>query len=156
MRGFLMGCGIECEDALMLEVVMHYQQTVVWRKAMRLSVAACRLAARLPSEERYGMRSQMTRAAISVPCNIAEGWTRESRKEKMHFLAIAHGSLAELNTQLILSVRLEWLEQSRVLPQLALIDEVGRMLTTLRQHNRKKAEESKSRRTHPPSLPPTS
>lgn len=135
---------------------MHYQQAVVWRKAMRLSVAACRLAARLPSEERYGMRSQMIRAAISVPCNIAEGWSRESKKEEMHFLAIAHGSLAELNTQLILSVRLDWIERSHALPQLALIDEVGRMLTALRQTHRRNAAQSRTARSRPPSLPPNS
>ena len=135
---------------------MHYQEAVVWRKAMQLSEAACRLAAQLPSEERFGMRSQMTRAAISIPCNIAEGWSRESKKEKMHFLAIAHGSLAELNTQLILSTRLSWLEPSRVEPQLALIDEVGRMLTSLRQSNRNGTKPSPGRTPPPLSLPPTS
>jgi len=61
-----------------------------------------RLMRFLPHEEVYGMRAQMTRAAVSVPSNIAEGWTRESKAEKRQFLAVAQGSLAELETQLTL------------------------------------------------------
>ena len=116
---------------------MHYQDAVIWKKSMRLAVAACREAALLPREERFGMRSQMTRAATSVACNVAEGWNRESRKEKAQSLAIAHGSLAELNTQLHISMQLGWLAPSRVDPLILLIEEIGRMLTTLRQGLRK-------------------
>lgn len=58
---------------------MHYRQTVVWSKAMEVACEIYRWVARLPKEEMYGMRSQITRAAVSVPSNIAEGWTRESR-----------------------------------------------------------------------------
>src|SRR5207253_7526818 len=61
------------------------------------------LVPRLPREEIYGMRSQMTRAVTSIPANIAEGWTRESAKEKVHFLSIAHGSAAETETLVTLS-----------------------------------------------------
>jgi four helix bundle protein len=134
---FLMVVCVAVRQAVRLGVAMHYEDSVVWRKAMRLAVAACRQAACLPSDERFGMRSQLTRSAISVPCNIAEGWNRGSRKEKAQFLAIAHGSLAELNTQLIISVRLGWLSASRVDPIISLIDETGRMLTKLRQQMRK-------------------
>ena len=69
---------------------MHYRQTVVWSKAMEVACEIYRLVARLPKEEMYGMRSQITRAAVSVPSNIAEGWTRESKREKSQFLSIAH------------------------------------------------------------------
>lgn len=81
---------------------MHYRQTVVWQKAMAAAREIYRLTPGLPREETYGMRSQITRAVVSVPANIAEGWTRETLKEKAHFLAIAQGSLAETETLLTL------------------------------------------------------
>ena len=81
---------------------MHYRETVVWRRAMHVARDVYRLMRFLPHEEVYGMRAQMTRAAVSVPSNIAEGWTRESKAEKRQFLAVAQGSLAELETQLTL------------------------------------------------------
>lgn len=112
---------------------MHYRGALVWIKSMRLAELVCMNAARLPVEERYGVRLQMTRAAISVPSNIAEGWTRESRKEKAQFLAVAHGSLAEVHTQMLLCVRLGWLDGQKLAEALALVDEVGRMLTSLRR-----------------------
>lgn len=112
---------------------MNYQNAVVWRKAMKLAIASCRCAASLPAEERYGIRSQITRAAVSVPSNIAEGWARESRKEKAQFLAVAHGSAAELNTQLLVCRHLGWLRREQVDPLLQLVDEVGRMLTVMRR-----------------------
>ena len=67
-----------------------------------------RLVPRLPREEIYGIRSQITRAAVSIPTNIAEGWTRESKREKAQFLAIAQGSLAEVQTLLLICERQEW------------------------------------------------
>jgi four helix bundle protein len=102
---------------------------------MVLAEGSCRLAAGLPPAERFGIRPQITRAAISVPSNISEGWTRESRKEKAHFLAIAQGSLAELHTQLLLCQRLRWVERMPT-DLLDLIDETSRMLTTLRRRLR--------------------
>lgn len=115
---------------------MHYMETTLWRKAMVLAELACRCTARLPREERYGIRLQITRAAVSVASNIAEGWTRESRKERSQFLAVAHGSLSELHTQLLLCNRLDWLPSESVASPLGLIDEISRMLTTLRQRAR--------------------
>jgi four helix bundle protein len=100
---------------------------------MHLAEMTCRLSRQLPSEERFGMKSQMSRAAVSVPSNIAEGWTRESRKEKAQFMAIAHGSLGELHTQLLLCRRLEWLPAPEADHLISLAFEVGRMLTTLRK-----------------------
>lgn len=63
---------------------MHYRELVVWQKAMEVAKVEYRLAPMLPREETYGMRSQITRAAASVPANIAEGWTRESVRERAH------------------------------------------------------------------------
>lgn len=112
---------------------MHYRKAVVWVKAVQLAELSCRLSKRLPPEERFGVRSQITRAAVSVPSNVAEGWTRESRREKAQFLAIAHGSLGELHTQLLLCGRLGWLPSSETRQVIELAFEVGRMLTTLRK-----------------------
>ncbi|MFW5683036.1 MAG: four helix bundle protein, partial [Phycisphaeraceae bacterium] len=74
---------------------MHYRETTLWQKAMKIPLELYKLTPMLPREETYGMRSQITRAAVSIPANIAEGWTRETTKDKAHFLAIAQGSLAE-------------------------------------------------------------
>ena len=115
---------------------MHYMETTVWKKAMVLAEAACRNAARLPDEERFGIRLQITRAAVSVASNIAEVWTRESKNESRQFLSVAHGSLSELHTQLLLCDRLHWLPQESLIVSFGLIDEISRMLTTLRQRAR--------------------
>ncbi|WP_411833548.1 four helix bundle protein [Pseudoxanthomonas mexicana] len=115
---------------------MHYMETKLWNKAMELAELACRSVVRLPGEERYGIRLQITRAAVSVASNIAEGWTRESKSERRQFLAVAHGSLSELHTQLLLCGRLGWLPSDSLAIPLGLIDEISRMLTTLRQRSR--------------------
>ena len=115
---------------------MHYMDTVVWNKAMELAEVSCGSVTRLPNEERYGVRLQITRAAISIASNIAEGWTRESKNERRQFLAVAHGSLSELHTQLLLCGRLGWLPADVLVRPLALIDEISRMLTTLRRRSR--------------------
>lgn len=107
---------------------------------MRLAVLACEQSQRLPAEQRFGIRPQITRAAVSVASNVAEGWTRESRKEKAHFLSIAHGSLAELHTQLLLCTRLAWLSEPELTEAFALIDETSRMLTALRRRLRGEIE----------------
>lgn len=111
----------------------HYRELIVWQKAMELAREVYRLVPRLPKEETYGMRSQITRAAVSIPANIAEGWTRESDKEKAQFLAIAQGSLAEAETLLTLCEQIGWFPASETNLLRNLLDEVSRMLTTLRR-----------------------
>lgn len=117
---------------------MHYREAVVWTRAMQVAREVYGLVRLLSREETYGMRAQMTRAAISVPSNIAEGWTRESKAEKRQFFAIAQGSLAELETQLTLCEEVGWLPlaQTRLLREG--IDETSRILTTFRQRLRPK------------------
>jgi len=115
---------------------MHYSEAIVWKKAMRLAELVCLAVEGLPVSERYGIRSQITRAAISVPSNIAEGWTRESRRERRQFLSVAHGSLSALHTQLILCIRVGWLSATSLTESLQLADETSRMLTTLRRKAR--------------------
>ena len=86
---------------------MHnYKQLKVWDKAIDLVVDVYKATSEFPKEEKYGLTSQMRRSAVSVPSNIAEGAGRNSDKEFCHFLAIAHGSSYELETQDIVSERL--------------------------------------------------
>lgn len=118
---------------------MYYRQTVVWNKAMQMVLEVCRLAPRLPREETYGLRSQITRSAVSVPANVAEGWTRESTREKAQFLSIAQGSLAETETLLTLRERLNWFPQTETAKVRGLMDEVSRMLTAMRRNRRRSA-----------------
>jgi four helix bundle protein len=115
---------------------MHYRQSMVWSKAMDMVQEVYRFAPRLPREETYGLRSQLTRAAVSVPANIAEGWARESAKEKLQFLAIAQGSLAETETLLTLCERLGWFPAADTIRVRRLAEEVGRILTTMRRNRR--------------------
>jgi four helix bundle protein len=115
---------------------MHYRETILWQKAMEATRELYRLTPNLPREETYGMRSQLTRAAISIPANIAEGWTRESPREKAQFLAIAQGSLAEAETLLTLCEDLKWFQPAQTKVLRTLWDEVSRMLTTMRRNRR--------------------
>lgn len=85
---------------------MHFKSSVVWQKAMDWAETVYRVSGTLPREERFGVVSQLRRAAVSVPSNVAEGWARESRREKAQFLAIAQGSLAEAETLLLLVQRM--------------------------------------------------
>ncbi|MEO8997831.1 MAG: four helix bundle protein [Rhodanobacter sp.] len=94
------------------------------------------MTALLPREEIYGMRSQLTRAAVSVPSNIAEGWARESKKEKAQFLAIAQGSVAELETQITLCEQLGWFPEHETTSVRSALDQVSRMCTAMRRRAR--------------------
>ncbi|SHL83197.1 four helix bundle protein [Rhodanobacter sp. OK091] len=115
---------------------MHYREAVVWNRAMEVAREIYRLTALLPREEMYGMRSQLTRAAVSVPSNIAEGWTRESKREKAQFLAIAQGSVAELETQVTLCEQLGWFPESETEAVRSALDQVSRMCTAMRRKAR--------------------
>ena len=89
--------------------IESHRDLLVWQKAMDLAVQIYRLASLFPQNEIYRLTSQITRAAASVPANIAEGHTRGSRKDYAHFLVIAKGSLMETETFLMLSVRLSYI-----------------------------------------------
>ena len=93
---------------------MHnYNNLQIWQLAMDLVEDIYKLTASFPIEEKFGMVSQMTRAAVSIPSNIAEGAGRNSDKDFAHFISIAIGSLYELNTQIVLSERLGYINQSQ-------------------------------------------
>lgn len=106
-------------------MISSFKELVVWQKSMALTPLVYAIAAQLPPHERFGLASQIRRAAISIPSNIAEGKKRGTRKDFAQFLRIASGSAAELETQLILIKNLHQLEASDAQ---ALLDEVQRML----------------------------
>jgi four helix bundle protein len=110
-----------------------YRDLKVWQAAMRLAVDVYRLSARFPKHEIYGLASQLQRSAVSLPSNIAEGHGRNSRKEFHHFLGIAQGSLAELETQLTLAHHLKYLTEEEIITSLCNSDEIGKMLKGLQK-----------------------
>ena len=111
--------------------VQHYRELVAWQVAMDLAEQCYRMTKVFPAEERYGMTTQIRRAASSVPANIAEGQGRQSTKEFLHFLGIARGSLSELETHLLLSQRVELSTPEAVDQLLELSDRVSRLLSGL-------------------------
>ena len=118
-------------------MILSYRDLKVWQAAMDLVDEVHRLTKGFPREEVYGLSMQMRRAAVSVPSNIAEGHARQSTKEFLQFIAIALGSLAELETQLLIAARLGYLDESRLESPLALADSIGKMLRGLQKSLRR-------------------
>ena len=112
--------------------VQTYKDLIVWRKAMDLAEKVYLLSRSFPREELYGLTSQIRRAAVSVPSNIAEGQARQSTAEFRNFLSIAQGSLAEVETQLLLAIRFGYLSPEQAASALSLREEISKMLTSLR------------------------
>jgi four helix bundle protein len=113
--------------------VRHYQELKVWQRAMDLAVQCYQATSDFPKEELFGLVSQIRRAASSIPANLAEGQGRENTKEFLHFLSVARGSLRELETHLLLSHRVCFLDSSRLESLVEVIDEVSRMMSGLRK-----------------------
>lgn len=109
--------------------VKRVEDLVAWQKAMELAREVYRVAGCLPDSERFGLQSQMRRAAVSIPSNIAEGFGRESTTELIRFLRVSRGSLFELRTQLRLSVDLTLIAADAVPTEL--LDETDRVLQGL-------------------------
>ncbi len=107
---------------------MHrFEDLKIWDKAMEVAKMVYELSACFPQEERYGLTSQIRRSAVSVPSNIAEGAGRNTNGEFKNFLGIANGSSNELLTQLVLSYRLNFVEENKVLPIIENLKEVQKM-----------------------------
>ena len=113
--------------------IQSYRDLRVWQKAVELVVTCYQLAKKLPADERFGLISQIQRAAVSIPANIAEGYARRTRGDYVHHLAIASGSLAELETHWIIVVRLGFLQEKELRFFIADANELGRMLEVLMQ-----------------------
>jgi len=110
-----------------------YKDLQVWRKGMALVKEVYRITRAFPTDERFGLISQMRRAAVSVPSNIAEGQARRSTSEFIQFISQAEGSVAELDTQLILSEELGYCPVGEAAPAMELISELKKMLNALRR-----------------------
>lgn len=108
-----------------------YRDLIAWQKAMDLVTAIYCATACFPREEIYGLTSQMRRAAVSVPSNIAEGQGRHGRAEFRHFLRLATGSLMELETQTLIAERLRYLSPDVAADILQDAAELGRVLNGL-------------------------
>ena len=104
-----------------------HKDLIVWGKSMDLVIATYKQCSKFPSDEKFGLTSQMRRSAISIPSNIAEGAARNSTKEYIRFLYIALGSLSELETQFLISKRLDYVNNTLEDP----IIEIRRMLLSL-------------------------
>jgi four helix bundle protein len=111
---------------------MHFKRLLVWQKSMRLAKEIYKMTVVLPNNEQYGLSSQVKRAAISVLSNIAEGSQRTTEKEFAYFLLIAKGSLAELETQVLLAEDLGFWQHKDLILIHSLIVEVDRMLHAFR------------------------
>jgi four helix bundle protein len=117
----------------MSERVKSYKDLVVWRKSIILVKLVYQLTRAFPADEKFGLVSQMRRAAVSVPSNLAEGHARNTTGEFIQFISHAEGSLAELETQLILAVELNFCSSTDAQPSHNLVQEVQKMANALRR-----------------------
>jgi four helix bundle protein len=110
-----------------------YKDLLVWRKGIELVKEIYKLTKPFPADERFGLVSQMRRAAVSIPSNIGEGQARRTTGEFIQFLSHAEGSLAELDTQVVLAVELGYSNTGQVASATELVSELKRMLNGLRR-----------------------
>ncbi|NOQ68405.1 four helix bundle protein [Patescibacteria group bacterium] len=108
-----------------------YKDLIVWQKSMDLIVEIYKLTDNFPRSEIYGLTSQMRRCSVSIPSNIAEGRRRGSKKDYRHFLIIAYGSGAELETQIEIAKRLQFNKNSDFIKVDSLLNEIMRMLNKM-------------------------
>lgn len=111
--------------------IQSYRDLEVWKKGMALAEDCYRITKTFLQEEVYGMVSQIRRAAVSIPANIAEGYGREYRNEHIRFLRIAQGSLKELETHLLLAERVELMTTKTAQPIFAQCESTGKLLRAL-------------------------
>lgn len=117
--------GAPLSSGLQRKAVGSFRDLLVWQKGMQLAERLYHLTERFPSAEKFGLISQLRRAAVSVPSNIAEGYRRRSLKEFQQFLNISIGSMGEIETQIILAGRLRFLQAPE---QSALLEDLDHLL----------------------------
>lgn len=110
-----------------------YKDLIVWQKGIALAKLVYTITAKFPAAEKFGLVSQMRRAAVSIPSNVAEGQARHTTGEFIQFISHAEGSVAELNTQLILAVELKFCSDPIAAPASGLMEDLRRMLNGLRR-----------------------
>ena len=109
----------------------YYQDLIIWQRSMDLVEEVYHLVKYLPNEEKFALSEQIRRAAVSIPLNIAEGRSRRTHKEWIHFLSIAAGSKSELETQLLICCRLGYLNENQIEKSMKYCDEISRMIYVL-------------------------
>ena len=112
-------------------MVNSHKDLLVWQRSMDLVEAVYRITAKLPASEQFGLTSQMRRSAVSIPSNVAEGYGRQATGEYRHHLSFSRGSLLELETQVLLSKRLKYLQPSEADSVISEIEQISKMLATL-------------------------
>ncbi len=113
--------------------VGSHRELIVWQKAMNVVAECYNLTRSFPNDERFGLTSQLRRAAVSIPSNIAEGKGRGTTGAYVNHLSIAAGSLAEVDTQIELAVKLGYLNASSVDSVTIKLEEIGRMISGLKR-----------------------
>jgi four helix bundle protein len=117
-----------------------HEKLDVWQKAVDFVVTIYKITEPFPKEEKFGLTSQIRRAAVSIPANIAEGAARTSRKEFLHFLSNAQGSASEVATEILIALRLRYLDEQLYSNLNSELESIGRMITGLSQHLKRSAE----------------
>ncbi len=108
-----------------------FRKLDIWKNGIIIVAQIYKISENLPADERFGLKSQITRAAVSIPSNIAEGCSRNSEMEFKRFLEIAMGSLFELETQLIITIELDFMEKEQLEAVLNLISKEAKMINSL-------------------------
>lgn len=121
-------------------MIRSFKDLTAWQHSMTVAAEVYQVTSAFPSEERFGIVNQLRRAAVSVSSNIAEGFGRNSRKEKDQFYAIAYGSLLEVESQIILSVKLGFLPQNTAQSVLDVVAEAQKTLAGLQRANKARKE----------------
>lgn len=111
-----------------------HQKLEAWSKAIELVTDVYKNSEHFPKEERYGLTSQIRRAAVSIPANLAEGAGRRSQKEFAHFLSNSQGSASELETDLIIANKLGYLDEATFTKLIGQLERIGRLITGLVRH----------------------
>jgi four helix bundle protein len=117
-----------------------HEKLDVWKKAIDFVIDVYKITEDFPKEEKFGLTSQIRRAAVSIAANIAEGAGRKSTKEFLNFLSIAQGSASEVGTELLISQRLNFLTEKDFQSLSVNLDEIGRMITGLSNHLRNREQ----------------
>ena len=111
--------------------IKSYQDLIVWQKSVLLVTDIYTITKTFPQDERFGITSQLNRAAVSIPTNIAEGWGRETSKNYLQFLRISRGSIMEVQTLLIISKNLNYISEEKFDILRNKTEEVGKILQGL-------------------------
>ena len=122
----------------------YYKNLTIWKSSIDLVERVYKLSKQFPPDEKFGLTSQIRRASVSVPSNIAEGYCRHSQKETAHFISIAIGSLAEVETQLIIANKLGYADRAKTEELVFKINSIQKQSISLRKRIQNDLVNSKS------------